>query len=61
MVKINANVYGPMSKGLNLASNSSLRQGIVEHCVPKNVLSSLAAMMVSVCRKFVLRLLGIAG
>ena len=36
-VKINANFYGPVSKGLNPASNSSLHQGIV---VPKNVFIS---------------------
>ena len=35
-VKINANVYGPKSKGLNSASNSSRRQGTAEDCVPKN-------------------------
>ena len=30
--KVIANVYGPMSKGLNPANNSSLRQGTAEYC-----------------------------
>ena len=46
-----------MSKGLNTASNNSLRQGTTEHCVPKK-LSSLAAMMVSARRKICIMTIG---
>ena len=45
-----------MSKGLNPASNSSLRQGRTEYCVPKTVFISRHVD----ATKFVLRLLGIA-